>query len=87
MKNIKVSMQWQGKTIRVPDDIEMRFNIEPRITSIGTIPHSPLGEKFAYKGSEDDRLNLILEFLSEKEYRDQRERELAEQQPHPTEPF
>lgn len=76
MKNIKTRIEWLGINIIVPEDIELRFNTEPRRIWIEMIPHSHVGERFAYQASENMKLNLILAYLSEREYFQCREAEL-----------
>lgn len=76
MMTIKAHIEWRGKTINIPNDIELRFNAEPRRMWIDTIPHSPLGDTFAYQASEDAKLKLISAYLFEKEYQQIREAEL-----------
>ena len=56
---IQAQFKWQGKTIRVPDDIEIRITIHSHHTSIGTIPHSYLGERFAYNASKEEKISFL----------------------------
>ncbi|MDD3535392.1 MAG: hypothetical protein PHC50_04515 [Candidatus Cloacimonetes bacterium] len=57
--------EWEGKMIEVPDDIEIRLSIEPRNTSIATVPHSPLGESFANEATEQEKINFLAAVLTD----------------------
>lgn len=50
--------------VNIPNDIEIRISIEPRVTSIQTIPHSPQGERFAYEATGAERVDFLRQVLT-----------------------